>query len=222
MRKAALPWQRLRERGLCRMSEQVIVIGAGGHGKVVADIVLCRGDELLGFLDDNEGLPAEVAGIPVLGGISRCKDYPDASFVIAIGSSAIREKIARRLEGVRWYTAIHPAAVVSKLNTQIGAGSVVMANAVVNPSAHIGKHCIINTAAVVEHDNRIGDFGHLSVGAKLGGTVSIGDHTWIGIGAVVSNNISICDCCMIGAGAVVVHDIKESGTYVGIPARKIK
>ena len=204
------------------MNEQVIVIGASGHGKVVADIIIGCGDTLLGFLDDNETLPDEIDGIPVLGKISNYGTYPNAAFVIAIGNSTIREKIARQLDGVRWYTAIHPAAVVSQLNTQIGEGSVVMANAVINPSAHIGKHCIINTSAVVEHDNRIGDFAHVSVGAKLGGTVSIGDHTWVGIGATVSNNVSVCDHCIIGAGTVIIHDIKESGTYVGVPARKIK
>lgn len=74
----------------------------------------------------------------------------------------------------------------------------------------------------MEHDNHIGSFAHISVGAKLGGTVSVGSHTWVGIGATISNNISICDHCTIGAGAVVIRDIKERGTYVGIPARKIK
>ena len=160
--------------------------------------------------------------LPVLGKVADYANYPDASFVIGIGSSAVREKIARQLDGVRWYTAIHPSAIISALDTEIGAGSVVMANAVVNPSAHIGVHCIINTAAVVEHDNHIGSFAHISVGARLGGTVTVGSHTWVGIGATISNNISICDHCTIGAGAVVIRDIKESGTYVGIPARKIK
>lgn len=204
------------------MSEQVIVIGASGHGKVAADIVRSSGDTLLGFLDDNALLPPMDVGIPVLGRVADYANYPDASFVIGIGSSAVREKIARQLDGVRWYTAIHPSAVISALDTEIGAGSVVMANAVVNPSAHVGAHCIINTAAVVEHDDRIGDFSHISVGARLGGAVSIGAHTWIGIGAAVGNNVSICDHCIIGAGAAVIHDIKESGTYVGVPARKIK
>ncbi len=204
------------------MSEKVIVIGASGHGKVAADIVRSSGDTLLGFLDDNALLPPEIAGIPVLGKVADYANYPDASFVIGIGSSAVREKIARQLDGVRWYTAIHPSAIISALDTEIGAGSVVMANAVVNPSAHIGVHCIINTAAVVEHDNHIGSFAHISVGARLGGTVTVGSHTWVGIGATISNNISICDHCTIGAGAVVIRDIKESGTYVGIPARKIK
>ena len=204
------------------MNEQVIVIGASGHGKVVADIVRRSGDTLLGFLDDNETLPPEIAGIHVLGKVADYIKYPDVSFVIGIGNSAIREKIARQLDGVHWYTAIHPSAVISALDTQIGVGSVIVANAVINPSAHIGEHCIINTAAVVEHDNLIGDFSHISVGAKLGGTVSAGAHTWVGIGTTVSNNVSICDHCMIGAGAVVICDIKESGTYVGVPARKVK
>ena len=204
------------------MNEQVIVIGASGHGKAVADIVRRSGDTLLGFLDDNETFPPEIAGIPVLGKVVDYAKYPDASFVIGIGNSSIRENIARQLDGVHWYTAIHPSAVISTLDTQIGVGSIIMANAVINPSAHIGAHCIINTSAVVEHDNRVGDFTHISVGAKLGGTVSVGAHTWVGIGATVSNNVSICDHCMIGAGAVVIRDIKESGTYVGVPARKIK
>lgn len=204
------------------MSEKVIVIGASGHGKVVADIVRRSGDTLLGFLDDNEALPSEIAGIPVLGKVADYARYPEASFVVGIGNSGVREKVARQLDGVRWYTAIHPSAVVSALETQIGVGSVIMANAVINPSAYVGGHSIVNTAAVVEHDNHIGSFAHISVGVKLGGTVTVGSHTWVGIGAAISNNISICDHCTIGAGAVVICDIKESGTYVGIPARKIK
>ena len=107
------------------MSERVIVIGASGHGKVAADIVRCSGDTLLGFLDDNALLPPMVAGIPVLGRVADYVNYPDTSFVIGIGSSAVREKIARQLDGVRWYTAIHPSAVISALDTEIGAGSVV-------------------------------------------------------------------------------------------------
>lgn len=204
------------------MSEKVIVIGASGHGKVVADIVQRSGDTLLGFLDDNKTLPPEIADIPVLGKVADYIKYPDVSFVVGIGNSAIREKIVRQLDNVRWYTAIHPSAVISALDTKIGVGSVIMANAVINPFAYVREHSIVNTAAVVEHDNHIGSFAHISVGVKLGGTVTVGSHTWVGIGAAISNNISICDRCTIGAGAVVICDIKESGTYVGIPARKIK
>ncbi len=173
MRMAARRWKHLREQGHRHMNERVIVIGASGHGKVVADIIRRSGDTLLGFLDDNETLLPEITGIPVLGKVADYVKYIEASFVVGIGNSAVREKIARQLDGVRWYTAIHPSAVISAMDTQIDVGSIVMANAVINPSAHIGAHCIINTSAVVEHDNHIGGFTHISVGAKLGGTVSV-------------------------------------------------
>ena len=198
----------------------VIIIGAGGHARVIADIVRCRGDRVLGFLDDfaQEG----IGEIPVLGVVKSYVNYPGACFIVGIGNAAVRRKVAESMEGVAWYTAIHPAAVVSDMNVSIGPGTAVMAGAVINPGAAIGEHCILNTAAVVEHDNRIGDFAHISVGAKLAGTVTVGEDTWVGIGAVVSNNVSICGGCFIGAGAVVVKSITEPGTYVGVPARRMK
>ena len=198
----------------------VIIIGAGGHARVIADIVRCRHDRLLGFLDDNAR--GSVGDIPVLGTIKDYVNYPDASFIIGIGNAAVRRKVAEQMEGVQWYTAIHPSAVVSPMGVSIGAGTAVMAGAVMNSGATVGEHCIINTTAVVEHDNRIGAFSHISVGAKLAGTVTVGPDTWVGIGAVVSNNLSICGGCVIGAGAVVVKSITEPGTYVGVPARRIK
>lgn len=203
------------------MSEQVIIIGAGGHGKVIADIVRSCGDSVLGFLDDSPNPSTSVCGIPVLGRSEDYVNYPEAKLVIAIGNGAVRRKVAQRLTDARWYTAIHPSAVISPMGTAIGEGTVIMAGAVVNPCAIIGKHCIINTKASVDHDNRIGDYTHISVGATLAGTVTVGDTVWVGAGAVVSNNISVCADCMIGAGAVVVRSIEEPGTYVGVPARKI-
>lgn len=204
------------------MNQPVIIIGASGHGKVVADIVEKSGDQVMGFLDDNPTLSDTFVGFPVLGKTERYKVYPNATYVVAIGNPVIREKIVKKLsdDSVTWYTAIHPTAVISNLDTSIGEGTVIMANAVVNAGAKIGKHCIINTGAVVEHDNQLADYVHISVGTKLAGTVSVGTSTWIGIGASVSNNLSICADCMIGAGAVVVKDIHEAGTYVGVPARK--
>lgn len=204
------------------MNEQVIVIGAGGHGKVIADIVRCCGDTVLGFLDDSSQPPETICGIPVLGKIENYVNYPSAKFVIAIGNGTIRQKVAERLVGVRWYTAIHPGAVVSPMDTSIGEGTVVMAGAVINPCAVIGKHCIINTHSSVDHDSRIGDYTHIAVGATLAGAVTVGSDVWVGAGAVISNNVSICGGCMIGAGAVVVRSIEETGTYVGVPARKIR
>ena len=204
------------------MNETVIIIGASGHGKVVADIVECSGDKVKGFLDDAPDIGETFIGIPVLGTVKSYKNYPYVKYVIAIGNAKIRERIAKQMQGTEWYTAIHPRAVISQIDTEIGEGSVVMANAVINAGAKIGKHCIINTEAVVEHDNILEDFVHVSVGAKLAGTVHIGRRSWIGIGAAVGNNLSICGDCMIGAGGVVVKNIEEAGTYVGIPVKKIR
>ena len=200
----------------------VIIIGASGHGKVIVDIVLKSGDRLVGFLDDNPNKDKNFIGFPVLGVVDDYREYREQGieFVIAIGNVEIRERIARKLKDVSWYTAIHPSAVISDIDVDIGVGTVVMANAVINTGAKIGKHCIINSSAVVEHDNKIDDFVHISVGAKLAGTVSVGKSSWIGIGATVSNNVNICGNCMIGAGTVVVKDIRDAGTYIGVPAKR--
>lgn len=203
------------------MAADVIIIGASGHGKVIADVVLRSGDRVLGFLDDNPNAPKSICGFPLLGTSADFIRYPEALFIIAIGNAAIRRRLADRMGNVRWYTAIHPKAIVSNLGVTIGEGSVIAAGAVVNPGAAIGKHCIINTNAVVEHDCTLGDYVHISVAAALGGTVEVGDSCWIGIGSCVKNNLSICPGCMIGAGAAVVKNIEEPGTYVGVPVRKL-
>ncbi|HHW30152.1 MAG TPA: acetyltransferase [Clostridiaceae bacterium] len=189
---------------------KVIIIGASGHGRVIADIVRASGDEVLGFLDDDLSLTN------ILGSVADSKKYPNLEFIIGIGNAEIREKISRL--PLKWYTAIHPTAVISP-TAVIGEGTVIMANSVINNGASVGRHCILNTASVVEHDSILFDYVHVSVGAKLGGTVSIGKRTWVGIGAVVSNNIFICGDCIIGAGSVVVKDINIPGTYFGIPAK---
>ena len=196
-------------------NRDVILIGAGGHGKVIADILLCSGAPVRGFLDSREGACA--AERPWLGPVEEYRRFPDAEFLIAVGDARARRRIAQAMNGVRWHTAVHPRAVVSSLDVDIGEGTVVMAGAMVNPGARIGRHCIINTGAVVEHDNEIGDFVHVSVGARLCGGVRIGTGTWIGAGASVRNNLSVCEDVMIGIGGVVVKDIVRPGTYMGVP-----
>lgn len=204
------------------MSKEIVIIGASGHGKVIADIVASSGNIVKGFLDDDNDIQEkEIIGFPVLGKIADYVNYKECEFVIAIGNPIVRKSIAESLD-VKWHTAIHPRAVVSKLDTTIGEGTVIMANAVVNPSAKIGKHCIINTGAIVEHDNVLCDFVHISPNATLAGSVTVGECTHIGAGASTKQVLSITNNCVIGAGASVVKDITESGTYVGVPARKIK
>lgn len=203
------------------MSKSVIIIGKSGHGKVIADIILSQGDKVTGFLDDAYSDNETILGFPLLGTVDDYVNYPDCEFIIAIGNPQIRELIANKLN-VKWYTAIHKTAVISALDAEIGEGTAIMANAVINPSTKIGKHCIVNTGAVVEHDNVLGDFVHISPKAVLAGTVSVGKSTHIGVGAAVINNVSITSDCVIGGGAAVVKDVTESATYVGVPARRIK
>lgn len=207
--------QKLNEK---RHPKKVIIIGAGGHGRVIADIVTLSNDIVLGFLDDKD--PSEFTDITILGKLADIDRYKqEASFIIGIGNNQTRKQIMESLE-VDWYTAIHPIAVIVS-DVEIGEGTAIMANAVINTGSKIGRGVIINTAATVDHDNRISDYVHLSPGVHLGGTVNIGSETWIGIGAVVSNNVNICEGCVIGAGAVVIQNIGVSGVYVGVPAKRI-
>lgn len=201
------------------MNEQVVIIGASGHGKVIADIILKSGDSLVGFLDDNKEREELFVGFPILGKVSDAVNYKEYKFVIAIGNADTRERIANEID-VEWYTAVHPTAVISNIDVEIDSGTVIMANVVINPGSKIGKHCIINTAAVVEHDNVIKDFAHISVGAKLAGNVTVGRKTWVGIGSQVIQEINICSEVTTGAGATVIGDIEEKGTYVGVPAKR--
>lgn len=202
------------------MSENVIMIGGGGHAKVLIDCIECIGDKVVGILDDALMPGTKILNVPVLGKVNAWQEYPECKYIIAIGNNAARQRIAESI-AADWYTVIHPTAVVSKY-ASVGKGSVVLPRSVINAGAVIGNHCIINTAAIVEHDNRIGDYVHISPNAALAGTVTVGECTQIGIGASVKNNINICENCVIGAGAAVVKDITESGTYIGVPARRMK
>ena len=198
---------------------RLIIIGAGGHGRVIADIALKSGYTDISFVDDHT--TEDVIGFPIVGivhDIDRLNDGK-TDFIIGIGNNAVRCKIAKE-HSVNWVSVIHPSAQIS-IHVTIGRGTAVMANVVINACAQVGEHCIINTNAVIEHDNRIEDYVHISPRASLGGTVRVGMLTHIGIGATVRNNTDICSECTVGAGAVVVKDIREPGTYVGVPARKM-
>lgn len=197
--------------------KQLVIIGASGHGKVVADIGKKNGYAKIVFLDDNVALK-ECGGYLVVGNSSEAVSQKSDT-IVAIGNAAVRQKMQEALEnsGVRIVSLVHPDAVVAE-SVEIGAGTVVMAGAVINPMTQIGKGCIINTCSSVDHDCVIGDYVHVSVGAHVAGSVHIGEKTWIGAGATVSNNVRICEHCMIGAGAVVVKNISIEGTYKGVPA----
>lgn len=197
---------------------RLAIIGASGHGKVIADIARKIGYCEIVFFDDDESIH-ECGSYPVVGKSSEA-GMIDADVIVGIGNAGIRKRIQESIPDEKLTTLIHPDAVIAE-GVVIGAGTVVMAGAVINPGARIGKGCIINTCSSVDHDCNVGDYVHIAVGSHLCGTVTVGNGTWIGAGATVSNNVVICPACMIGAGAVVIGDINESGTFVGVPARRM-
>ena len=203
------------------MSKDVIIIGAGGHAKVIADIIYKSGDNLIGFLDDNLANKGKeiYLGKKVLGTTKDIKNYNKNYFIIGIGNNSIRKKINNE-NNLKLYTAIHPSAIIAQ-DVKIGTGSVIMAGVVINPGTVIGKNCIINTCSSLDHDNLLEDYVHISPGAHLAGTVSVKEGTWICTGAIIKNNITIGKNNIIGAGGVVIKDIiEENATYIGVPARR--
>ncbi|WP_394186941.1 acetyltransferase [Metabacillus halosaccharovorans] len=202
-----------------------VLIGAGGHAKVITDILETNNYIIKGFVDDhmNEG---NFLQYPLLGGIevipSLIEKYPDLKFIISIGSNSIRKQLAVKLTklGVTFGTVIHPSAVISS-RAKIEQGTVVMPNVVINSNVSIGEHCIINSSAVVEHDCHIRDFVHLSPGVLLAGNVTVGEGTHIGIGVKSIQNLQIGSNTVVGAGSVIIKNIPDNVTVVGVPARNI-
>ena len=200
------------------MSKKLMIIGAGGHGRVCADIAQSLGYKVF-FLDDS---CAESNS--VLGKVCDFKKYIKThEFFVAIGNNSVRQKISKELleNGAVIATLISPQAYVAK-DVKVGAGTVVVAGAVVNSGAKLGDGVIINTCSSVDHDCEISDFVHVSVGSHIAGSVFIGQRTMTGAGSTVINNISVCRDVILGAGAVAVKNIEKRGTYIGVPATLIK
>ena len=196
--------------------KKLIIVGASGHGKVVADIALLNGYEEIVFIDGNPDVKT-CAGFPVVGDESVVSEI-DGDLFVAIGNNATRKRIMEKFSDRSFSVLIHPTAVIAR-DAQIGKGTVVAAGVVVNPNVKIGRGCIVNTSSSIDHDCVVGDYVHIAVGARLCGTVCVGDETFIGAGVTIINNTSICSGCTIGAGASVIKNIEDKGTYIGIPAR---
>jgi sugar O-acyltransferase (sialic acid O-acetyltransferase NeuD family) len=198
---------------------RLIIIGASGHGKVVADVAKHCGYTDIVFLDNNPNVSA-CSGFPVLGPDTMVVELSGDVFV-AVGNADTRKRLMEKNCVRHFPVLVHPDAVIAD-DVEIGAGTVVMAGAVINPEVRIGRGCIANTSSSIDHDCVVGDFSHISVGAHLCGTVVVGHNVWIGAGATISNNVNICSNTTIGAGAVVIDDIEEEGTYIGVPAKRYK
>ncbi|MFC9597778.1 acetyltransferase [Peribacillus butanolivorans] len=205
------------------MKNKLLIIGASGHGKVIADIALKMNRwASIAFLDDDASIKSSM-GIEIIGKSADAFTHINGyDIFVGIGNNSTREKVQKKLEaeGASIPSLIHPSAVIGE-QVELESGTVVMAGVVINCCTRIGKGCIINTGATVDHDNIIEDFVHISPGAHLAGTVKVERGSWLGIGSLVSNNVYITNRCKVGAGAVVINDITESGTYIGVPARRL-
>jgi sugar O-acyltransferase (sialic acid O-acetyltransferase NeuD family) len=199
---------------------KLVIIGAGGHGQVVADAALAAGFELLGFLDDDSALLGrQLLGVSVLGPIEAAKNM-DASCVVAIGDNQRRKQVVDllRLPAQRYAAVIHPRATVS-VYAKVLPGAMILAGAVVGPQAVVGSHSIINHASSVDHHDIVGDYVHVAPGCHTGGNVHIGDGAFLGIGVSVVPGATIGKWATVGAGSVVLHDVPEATVVAGVPAR---
>lgn len=208
------------------MNLPVIVIGAGGHGRVVADALQMSGRIVLGFLEANLDLHGRtIDDVRVLGGEELLSNYSPESvnFANGIGSTVsteARRTVYERLKsgGYRFETICHPSAIIARL-AQISSGVQIMAGAVIQPGAFIGENTIINTAAVVDHDCTIGQHCHIAPGVVLSGDVQVGDSCHIGTGASVIQCVGIGAGSLVAAGSMVIQDVPPNTCVAGVPAR---
>lgn len=207
-------------------NKQLVIIGAGGHAKVVLDTAYECGWQNIMVLDDYANDEQSLLDLPITGKSDLIGNSILPSqhiLILAIGNNSIRAKMHQQFkqQGFDFATLIHPRAIVSRF-AQIEEGSVVFAQAVIQAQARIGKSVIINTAASIDHDCCIDDFAHISPHAALAGNTHIGTQTWVGIGAVTRQGIHIGRCCIIGAASAVVSNIADGIQAYGVPAKAQK
>lgn len=196
----------------------LVIIGAGGHGKVCAEIAMAMKKwKNIYFLDDCFPRVRKCLNFEIVGKTNDFNKFKEADFFVAIGNNKVRSEFLLTLEklDINIITLIHPSSIISTYS-KIGDGTSIHQNAIINTDSKIGRGCIINTNAIVEHENYIDNFVHLSPGVNLGGQVKIGEYTWLGIGSTVINNINIDHEVIIGANSLILSDIKSAGVYKGL------
>lgn len=198
---------------------RIVLIGAGGHGKVVIATARAAGYEVVRVLDDDPGLVGtDFCGLRVEGPILSVIGKPENSaVVIGIGDNRVRAGLSAALD-LRFATIVHPFSWLAP-DVVLGEGTVVFAGSVVNSNARIGRHCVLNTSCSVDHDSSVGDFGHVAPGARLAGSVVLGEGACAGMGATVLPGVALGAWSMAGAGSVVVRDVPPGAVVMGVPAR---
>lgn len=199
-----------------------VLLGAGGHAKVILATALAAGWSCRGLYDDDPAKAGTtVLGVPVLGPLPEAAALAQDEVLIGFGSNAFRKAVALRYPQVRWATVVHPSAQVHP-SVQLGEGSVVFAGAVIQPDTVLGRHCIVNTGATVDHDCVFGDFVHVAPGVHLAGSVRLEAGVFLGVGAVAVPGVRVGADTVVGAGAVVVRDLPGGITAAGVPAKPLR
>jgi len=210
--------------------KSILIFGAGGHAKVIVDIIEKQGKyNIAGFIDNHCSKNTVIMGYKVIGNDSAFKEivssYEIYGGVIGIGDNSIRSKIRNQIIKVipnfEFINCIHPKAVVAK-DVTLGDGNVVMAGAIINSSTKIKNHCILNTNSSIDHDGLMSDFSSIAPNTTVGGSVEIGDYSAIGIGANIFDSIKIGCNCVIGGGSLVCNDTKDNSIYYGSPSKFIR
>ena len=208
---------------------RVVIVGAGGHGQVVADVLLSARRagsdwEPTGFVDDNPALLGRsFLALPVIGLVETLGTIPHDGVVVAIGDNHLRRSIFDLLQqrGEHFIIARHPSAVIAS-DVELGPGTMICAAVVVNTGTTIGSNVILNTACSIDHHNRIGDHVHVGPGTRAGGAVTVERSALIGIGATIMPGRTIGANSVVGAGALVHQDVGDATVVVGVPARPVR
>lgn len=203
-------------------AQEIYIVGASGHAKVIIATLKDKGYAVKAALDDDpQKWGKELLGVPIAGPTALLEEFREPCAIIAIGKNNLRKAVAELYRRVQWLTLVHPSAFVHP-TVRLGPGTVVFAGAVIQPDTRIGSHCIINTSASIDHDCVMKDYVHVAPGVNLAGGVQLGQGVFVGIGSAVIPNILIGDWTAIGAGGVVDSDLAGNLLAVGVPARPIK
>lgn len=208
------------------MAQQLIIIGAGGHGRVCAEIAGRCGYAVTGFCDPAFALGEWIDGVPVIAEDDErllAEWTENAQLFVALGDNARRAEIGEQAlqHGIALATLIDPSAIVSD-SAQISAGSVVMANVVVNAHTRVGAHCILNTACTIDHDGNLANGVQVGPGVHAAGGVSVGERATLGIGAALIPGVRVGYEATVGAGAAVIADVPDGVAVAGVPAAPIR
>jgi len=206
----------------------ILIVGAGGHGQVVADIfraarTLGVSTEETAFVDDNQARHQQtLAGSLVIGPLDRIASFPHDRLVVAVGDNRARARLFSRLaaDGERFAVACHPQSVIAE-DVAVGEGTMISAGVIVTTGTTIGRNVILNTGATIDHHTTVGDHVHIAPGVHMGGEVQVGTGALVGIGAIVLPRVTIGEWSTVGAGAVVTSDVPPRTTVIGVPARVV-